>query len=94
MLVGVLIIELSLPGCKSLKEKRRRIAPILHQVHARYNVSIAEIEHQDVWQSAGLGCAFVSNRKTHVENTLRDITHFIESHWPDEMIINDSVEIL
>ena len=47
MHVHVLTLELHLPGCSSLKEKRGRLKPLLSALHQNFNVSAAEIDHQD-----------------------------------------------
>ncbi|MBN2677695.1 MAG: DUF503 domain-containing protein [Anaerolineaceae bacterium] len=93
MPVGVLTMDIRLPGCKSLKEKRSRIAPIIHQVHSHFNVSISETDHNDAWQITCLTCAIVSNSKKHIDKSLNEVSHFIESRWPDEMLINMKFEI-
>lgn len=53
-------IELRLPACNSLKEKRRRLRPILDRLRRRLELSVAEVEFQDAWQRAGLGVALVA----------------------------------
>ncbi|MGB8253047.1 MAG: DUF503 domain-containing protein [Anaerolineaceae bacterium] len=93
MPVGILVIHLALPGCTSLKDKRGRLAPILHQVHKKFNVSISETALQDVWQNACLSCAIISNEKIHIEQSFQNLLKFVESHWPDETIIRNDIEI-
>lgn len=93
MPVGILVIQLSLPGCNSLKEKRHRLAPILHQVHKKFNVSISETALQDKWQNSCLSCAIVTNEKVHIEKSFQSIIKYIESHWPDETILRNDIEI-
>jgi uncharacterized protein YlxP (DUF503 family) len=93
MPVGIMVIQLVLPGCMSLKDKRRRIAPILHQIHRKFNISIAETALQDTWQNACLSCAIVSNEKVHIEQSLQNVIKYIQSHWPDEIILHDEIEI-
>ncbi len=93
MPVGILIIHLSMPGCMSLKEKRRRISPILNQIHKKFNVSISETDQQDVWQNACLSCSIVSNESVHIEQSFQNVLKYIESHWPDEIILRSDIEI-
>ena len=60
MVVGVLSLELSLPGCSSLKEKRSVIRSIKDRLRHRYNVSVAETAYQDVKTRAELTVALVA----------------------------------
>lgn len=60
MVVGVLRLEVRLHGVHSLKEKRGIVQKLLSRCRNRYPVSGAEIDHQDLWQSAAFGFAVVS----------------------------------
>ena len=61
MIVGVKAWELQLAGCRSLKDKRRVIKSLKDRLHARFNVSVAEVDSLDSWQRAVLGVAMVGN---------------------------------
>ena len=50
MVIGTCTIELHIPGNGSLKGKRRVIKSIIARVHSEFNVSIAEVDNQDLWQ--------------------------------------------
>jgi Protein of unknown function (DUF503) len=56
MSIGVLTLQLQLPGCKSLKEKRSRLKPLIARLHREFNISVAEVSHQDIWDEATIGC--------------------------------------
>jgi uncharacterized protein YlxP (DUF503 family) len=94
MTVGLLTLQLYLPGCTSLKEKRSRIKPLLARLHKEFNVSIAEIDHLDSWQEAVLGCTLVSNDAAHTQRSLQVIPTWIENNWHDVSLIDDSIELL
>lgn len=94
MPVGILNLSIRLPGCKSLKEKRSRISPMIHRIHDRFNVSISEVGQQDIWDDTSISCAIVSNDRILVENSLREVVRYLESQWPDEVIYKEEVEIL
>ncbi|MFC1569513.1 DUF503 domain-containing protein [bacterium] len=79
MLVGTLQIEILLPGCHSLKEKRVVIKSLKTRIRNRFNVSVAEVEYQDKWQRSILAAANVSNEKKHVEEVLNKIFYYIEN---------------
>jgi hypothetical protein len=69
--VGVLQVELSIPGAYSLKEKRHVLKGLLDRLRRDFGVSAAEVERQDVWNSAIVGIAFVSNESGHAQAHLQ-----------------------
>jgi hypothetical protein len=73
MPVGVLTLEIELPYSHSLKEKRAVLQKIRDRLRARFNVAIAELDHQDVWQHATLGVVSISNSQTLLESTFRQV---------------------
>ncbi len=91
MHVHVLSLELHLPGCLSLKEKRSRLKPLLAALHKNFNVSAAEIDHQDAHQSAVLACAVISNSSKHGDKVLSKIPDWIERRFPDLQIVDDHI---
>jgi uncharacterized protein YlxP (DUF503 family) len=94
MPLGLLTLHLHIPGCSSLKEKRRRLKPLLARLHREFNISVAELDHQDVWQETVIGCAIVSNDIKHTHRTLQKISVWLERYWPDVSLIDDRVEII
>jgi uncharacterized protein len=92
-MLTLLTIKLYLTGCSSLKEKRSRLQPIISRLHKEFNVTVSEIGLQDVWQSAWIGVASLSNEKTHNEQVMNNVIKFIESNWPDEQILESHLEI-
>lgn len=71
--------DLELHGCHSLKDKRSILQSLKADLRRKLNVSVAEVEHQDLWQRAGLACAVVGSDKRIVEEILRDADAMIES---------------
>jgi uncharacterized protein len=93
-MVGVLTIQLHLPGCRSLKEKRSIIKPLLSRLHREFNVSAAEMDLQDSWQETVVGCAMVGNDRAHLERSLQTVARWVESNWPDGDVIEEKIEII
>ena len=62
-MLGILTLHLHIPGCKSLKEKRSQLKPLLSRLHKEFNISVAEMDAHDVWQSTVIACAVVGNDK-------------------------------
>ncbi len=93
MFVGVLQIELLLRGNTSLKGKRKVLKSIKDRTHNRFNVSVAEIDHNDLWQRAALGICCASNDKVHANRVLSEVVKFIEGNFSAELL-DYSIEIL
>ncbi len=93
MVIGTCTIELHIPGNGSLKGKRRVIKSIIARVHNEFNVSIAEVDNQDLWQSATLGVACVSNGSNYVHGLLTKVVEWIEHNRPDVEVMDYQIEI-
>ena len=88
MFVGAVKIELFFHGCCSLKEKRQILKSILCKVQAKFNVSAAEIDHQDLWQRATIGIAYVSESEFQAKKALQKVQSFVEGLNTAEVIDN------
>lgn len=93
MNVGVCTVKLHFPGNRSLKEKRRTIKSIITRLRNQYNVSVAEVDAQDLWQLAIVGIACVSNRNHHVSETLSQVINFIIQNYPEVELVDQAVEV-
>ena len=78
MIVAIQTWELHLPGCHSLKEKRGVLKPLTIGLRRSLNVSVAETDHQDLWQRAEIACAVVGTARSVVEETLRAADRMVE----------------
>jgi uncharacterized protein YlxP (DUF503 family) len=79
MLIGIRTWELHLEGCHSLKDKRSVLKPLTAALRRTLNVSVAETDHQDLWQRAEIACAAVGSARDVVEETLRAADRLIEN---------------
>ena len=77
MILGSCRIDLFLPESRSLKSKRQVIKGLKDRIRNRFNVSIAEVAHQDLWQRATLGLVMVSDEKGYIERTLQKILNLV-----------------
>jgi uncharacterized protein YlxP (DUF503 family) len=73
MPVGVLTLEIQLPYSHSLKEKRAVLQKVRDRLRARFNVAVAELDDQDVWQHAVLGVVSVSNSQPLLESVFQKV---------------------
>ena len=78
MPVGLLILEIHLPYAHSLKEKRFTVRKIQDRLRARFNVAVAELDHQESWQRAQIGIVSLSNDAAHLEQSLRAVLNEAE----------------
>lgn len=70
MVVGVMVWQLHLPGCHSLKDKRRVVRSLKDRLTVRFKVSAAEVDHQDSWQLAALAVSLVTTDRHHAQEVL------------------------
>lgn len=70
MVIGVIAWELEVFGCQSLKDKRSVVKSLKDRLHDRFNVSVAETGHQDLWQRAELTACVVAGQRRQAESVL------------------------
>jgi len=92
--LGLLTLHFHIPGCSSLKEKRGRLKPLIARLQREFNVSAAEIDHQDTWQNATIACVMVSNNKGFTQKSLHEVVNWIENSWFDLDLIDEVVELI
>jgi uncharacterized protein YlxP (DUF503 family) len=91
--VALGMVELHLPDVDSLKGKRHVLKGLKAKVRARFEVSVAEVDHQDSWQRATLALAYVSADARHANEVISKAMDFIEDHV-EGRVLETSVEIL
>jgi uncharacterized protein YlxP (DUF503 family) len=94
MHIALCTIELRLPGNGSLKGKRSVIKSIVTRIGREYNVSIAEVDAQDLWQQAVLGVACVSSSNSYAHRQLERVVQWIETRRPDVVLLDYRIEFL
>jgi uncharacterized protein YlxP (DUF503 family) len=94
MNVGACGVSLRLPGNLSLKGKRRVLKSIITQVRSRFNVSVAEVDDNDLWQLATIGICCVSNDNRHTNEILSKVVDFIANGRFEVEILKYEIEIL
>ncbi len=89
MFVGVLRLVLHLPEPGSLKSKRHLVRSALDRVRAKFNVSIAEVGEQDLWQRSVVGVTAVGNDHGFVNEVLDKVADFVGSMHGGQILITD-----
>ena len=94
MHVAALTVQLLLPGCDSLKDKRSRLKPLLVALRREFHVAAAEVEANDSHQHAVIALVNIGNDAGYVERSLAVIPRWIERHRPDLEVADHRIEHL
>lgn len=86
MTIGLLHMDFLIYGARSLKDKRRVIKGLKDQLRSRYNCSIAETDHHDLWQRARLTACVISNESRHANTQLNEIARFSAQRMGAELV--------
>lgn len=78
MVVGTCRLTLLVPGAHTLKEKRRVLSSLKARLRQRFNIALAEVDSQDLWQRAELGVACVGTDRRRAEQVLHQLVEFVE----------------
>lgn len=93
MIVGVCTVELFLPDGHSLKAKRQVLLSVKDRLREKFNLSVAEVGEQDLWQKAILGLACVANESGYVNQVLEQALNHIRS-VPTIEVVRSRIEFL
>lgn len=93
IIVGLCTVELFIPGTQSLKDKRQVLRSLKDRLRDRFNLSIAEVDGQDLWQKTVLGLACVANETRHVQQVLEQAMNVIRA-TPAVEIVRSRVDVL
>jgi uncharacterized protein YlxP (DUF503 family) len=85
---------LRLPENGSLKGKRQVVKSIQQRLHNRFNVSVAEVEHNELWQLAGIAVCAVANNAAHAREVVGSAVAYIEELRLDVEIVEEETEVL
>ena len=81
--VALLLVHLHFPEAGSLKAKRKDLASVKAQLHGRMGVTVAEVEHQDLWQRATLAAALTGGSPSHLEPESDRVERFLLDRFPE-----------
>jgi uncharacterized protein YlxP (DUF503 family) len=87
MLVALERFDLRIPGCSSLKEKRHVVKSLTAALRRRFNVSVAEVDHLDLWQRTTIAVAATGAEHFHVRRVMAEVERFVE-RWIDVEVID------
>ena len=93
MTIGVLRVHFRIHDSRSLKQKRAVLRSLKDRLFSRFNVSVAEIGSNDIWQAGELGVVTVGNDQQFVDSVIQKVRNFIEMA-PGVSVIEFDIEIL
>jgi uncharacterized protein len=93
MPVGLLTLDINIPESRSLKDKRQVLRSLKDRLRRRFNVAVAELEHQDVWQRAVIGVVTLGDQAGFVEQSLRAVLEDSELQL-GRYLVDHQLEIL
>jgi len=93
MVIGTCQVDLLIVDNRSLKGKRKVLKSIKDRLRARFNVSVAEIDHQEEWQRSTLGIVCVSSDARLVDSILNKVVNLIDNS-PDATLVDYQIDIL
>ena len=92
MLVAALQLDLLIPGCGSLKEKRHVVKTLSNAIRSTFDVAVAETGYHDQWQRTELGVAAVGAQGYHLRKVLHSVQRFVD-RWAEVEVISGDVTL-
>jgi uncharacterized protein YlxP (DUF503 family) len=92
VLVALERFDLRIPACHSLKEKRHVVKTLTNAIRSSFNVSVAEVEHQELWQRAALGVAAVGAQEYHLRKVLHEVEKLVD-RWAEVEVISTDLSV-
>jgi uncharacterized protein YlxP (DUF503 family) len=92
MLVALERFDLRIPACGSLKEKRHVVKTLTSAIRSRFNVSVAEVDHHDLWQRTALAVAIAAGEGYHAKRVLHEVERLVE-RWAEVELIDAQVSL-
>ncbi len=92
MLVALERFDLRIPGCGSLKEKRHVVKTLTAGLRSKFNVSVAEVDHHDLWQRTTLAVAAAGAEQFHLKKVLHEVERFVE-RWHEVEVIETELSL-
>lgn len=92
MLVGLERFDLRIPACRSLKEKRHVVKTLANAIRSTFNVSVAEVDHHDLWQRTVIAVAAVAGEHYHARRVLHEVEKLVD-RWGEVELIDSELTL-
>jgi uncharacterized protein len=93
IVIALLTLDIHIPHAHSLKDKRMILRSLKDRLRGKFNVSVSEVDHQDLWQRAQVGVVTVGSDETFLQKVLQEASEEAERIAPDCMI-QSNIEIV
>jgi uncharacterized protein len=93
VLVALDRFDLRIPGSRSLKQKRHVVAGLTSALRQRFPVSVAEVDHHDLWQRAAIAVAAVGADQHHLRRVMHEVEKLVE-RWGEAEVIQAELQLL
>jgi uncharacterized protein len=93
MLVALERFDLRIPGCDSLKQKRHVVKTLTNALRQRFPVSVAEVDHHDLWQRTAIAVAAVGGEQYHLRRVMHEVEKTVEA-WGEVETIDAELQLL
>jgi uncharacterized protein len=93
VLVALERFDLRIPGSRSLKQKRHVVSSLTSALRRRFPVSVAEIDHHDLWQRTAIAVAAVGADQHHLRRVMHEIETLVE-RWDETEVIAAELQLL
>ena len=90
MLVALERFDLRIPSCGSLKEKRHVVKALTRGIRATFNVSVAEVDHHELWQRTAIAVAAVAGEQYHARRVLQEVEKLVD-RWGEVELIDSEL---
>jgi uncharacterized protein YlxP (DUF503 family) len=91
--IALLTLDVHIPEAHSLKDKRMVVRRLKDRLRANFNVSVSEVEHQELWQRSQISVVTVGSDDSSVRQTLENALRDAERSTA-ECIIQGTIEII
>jgi hypothetical protein len=92
MLVALERFDLRIPSCGSLKEKRHVVKTLTHGIRSTFNVSVAEVDHHELWQRTAIAVATVAGEQYHARRVLHEVEKLVD-RWGEVELIESELTL-
>ncbi|MGH9705077.1 MAG: DUF503 domain-containing protein [Candidatus Acidiferrales bacterium] len=89
MPVGLLTLEIHIPDARSLKDKRQVIRSLKDRLRGHFNVAVAELDHQDLWQRSLIGVVGIAADENFLEQSLREVAEESEKLLGRDLVAHE-----
>jgi len=92
MLVALERFDLRIPSCGSLKEKRHVVKTLTRGIRSTFNVSVAEVDHHELWQRTAIAVATVAGEQYHARRVLQEVEKLVD-RWGEVELIDSELTL-